>query len=519
MNTRAITFRLAAWCAAVSLLVCAGFGVYTWTGLRYYLRRSQTDTLVRRAHQVAAIVAAHAGREGDAFTIDQIKTSYAPELNDRFIRVRRPDGSTFYVSGVPGDKAFDPATVPALPLPDGRSDRPGALTLGNLLLVQTSAPTASGSGRYLIDCGASRLPGEHVLQGFLTVLGVGLPLMVIVAVGGGAALVRRALRPVREITEAAREITSYNLGRRLPVVRTDDELEGLSVVLNGMIGRLDEAFQHSRRFTADASHELRTPLTIMRVELESVSQEPGLDGATRERVSSVLEETERLAKTVEGLFAISRLEAGEALMEVSRFDLSELVLSTADQMSLLAEEKRLTVQSAGCVQVDVSGDRFRLKQVIVNLLDNAIKYSQPGGEVSLATRADDGQAVLEVADRGPGIPPEALPQIFDRFFRADSVRTHSESGAGLGLSIVRSICLAHGGSVEAANRPEGGCRITVRLPVAAEAASRKPGRDGSPSRSKFPLHAATRSRTRPDNKWDGSESHPYLVNDAADAAT
>ncbi len=142
-------------------------------------------------------------------------------------------------------------------------------------------------------------------------------------------------------------------------------------------------------------------------------------------------------------------------MEVTRFDLSELVLSTADQMSLLAEEKHLAMQSAGCVPVDVSGDRFRLKQVIVNLLDNAIKYSQPGGEVTLATRADDGQAVLEVADRGPGIPPEALPQIFDRFFRADSVRTHSESGAGLGLSIVRSICLAHGGSVEAANRAGG----------------------------------------------------------------
>ena len=470
MNTRSITFRLAAWCAAVSLLVCAGFGVYTWTGLRYYLRRSQMDTLMRRAHQVAAIVAAHAGREGDAFTIDQIKTSYAPELNDRFIRVRRPDGSTLYVSGAPGDKAFDPATVPALALPDGRSDRPDALTLGNLLLVQTSAPTASGLGRYLIDCGASRLPGEHVLQGFLTVLGVGLPLMVIVAVGGGAALVRRALRPVREITDAAREITSYNLGRRLPVVRTDDELEGLSVVLNGMIGRLDEAFQHSRRFTADASHELRTPLTIMRVELESVSQEPGLDAGTRERVSSVLEETERLAKTVEGLFAISRLEAGEALMEVTRFDLSELVLSTADQMSLLAEEKHLDTQSAGCLPVEVSGDRFRLKQVIVNLLDNAIKYSQPGGEVSLATRADDGQAVLEVADHGPGIPPESLPQIFDRFFRADSVRTHSVSGAGLGLSIVRSICLAHGGSVEAANRAGGGCRITVRLPLATPVA-------------------------------------------------
>ena len=463
MKARSITFRLAAWCAGISLLVCIGFGLYTYFGLRYYLLRSQTDTLQRRAKQVAAIVNAHVGQEGDEFTIDLIKTSYAPEHNDRFIRIRRPDSSLLYVSGPPTDQSFDPASVAAVPLPVGRDASQGAIVQGNLLLVQTSASTRSG--RYVIDCGSSKLPGERVLHGFLVVLGLGLPLMVTVAVVGGAALVRRALTPVREITDAAREITSYNLGRRLPVARTDDELEGLSVVLNQMIGRLDEAFQHSRRFTADASHELRTPLTIMRVELESVIQETGLSAGTREKVASVLEETERLAKTVEGLFAISRLEAGEALMDVTRFDLAELVVSTAEQMSLLADEKHLAVQSGGCEAVKVSGDRFRLKQVIVNLLDNAIKYSPEGGEITLVTRAADGHAFLEVADRGEGIPGEALGQVFNRFFRADSVRTHSESGAGLGLSIVRSICQAHGGTVEAANRLEGGCRITVQLPL------------------------------------------------------
>ncbi|MBE7157313.1 MAG: HAMP domain-containing protein [Rhodospirillales bacterium] len=462
MSMRSITFRLAAWCAGISLLVCIGFGLYTYFGLRYYLRRAQTDTLQRRAQQVAAIVNAHIGHEGDVFTIELIKTSYAPEHNDRFIRIRRPDGSLLYVSGPPSDQSFDPETVPMLPLAaDGKNRR--AVVQGNLLLVQTS--TKNSSGHYLIDCGASKLPGERVLHGFLAVLGFGVPLMVAVAIAGGAALVRRALNPVRDITDAAREITSYNLGRRLPVVRSKDELEGLSVVLNQMIGRLDEAFQHARRFTADASHELRTPLTIMRVELESIAQESGLDPATREKAASVLEETERLAKTVEGLFAISRLEAGEALMDVTRFDLAELVVSTAEQMSLLADEKHLTVQSRGCEAVEVSGDRFRLKQVIVNLLDNAIKYSPERGEITLATRAVDGRAMLEVADSGEGIPADALEQVFNRFFRADSVRTHSESGAGLGLSIVRSICQAHGGSVEATNRPEGGCRITVQLPL------------------------------------------------------
>ena len=464
MNTRSITFRLAAWCAGIALLVCLGFGIYTYLGLGYYLRRSQTDTLQKRAHQVAAILAAHVERDGDAVTIDLLKTSYAPEHNDRFIRIRRPDGSTLYASGQPSDRSFDPAAVPLLPLPAKQSDSGNARALGNLLLVQTSAQTTAG--RYVIDCGASKLPGERVLSGFLAVLGLGLPLMVGVAVTGGAILVRRALGPVREITDAAREITSYNLGRRLPVARTHDELQGLSVVLNQMIGRLDEAFQHSRRFTADASHELRTPLTIMRVELESITQETDLPPATREKVASVLEETERLAKTVQGLFAITRLEAGEALMDVTRFDLSELVQSTAEQMALLADEKGLVVDTTACTPVEVAGDRFRLKQIIVNLLDNAIKYSPAGGEITLSTGIDAGGGTLEVADRGPGIPEEALPQVFDRFFRADAVRTHSENGAGLGLSIVRSICQAHGGSVHAANRPQGGCRIVIHLPLA-----------------------------------------------------
>jgi signal transduction histidine kinase len=232
-----------------------------------------------------------------------------------------------------------------------------------------------------------------------------------------------------------------------------------------MIGRLEAAFQHSQRFSADASHELRTPLTIMRVELESMSQEPVMDTATREKIASILEETERMGKMVEGLLAISRLDTGEAVVNVSRFDLSILVAATAEQIALLADEKHITVRCNAVDPVEVTGDRFRLQQVIVNLLDNAIKYSPTGGEILLNTRTTDREAVLEVIDSGPGIPVEALPHVFERFFRADSVRTHSVNGTGLGLSIVRSICLAHGGTVEAANLPVGGCRITVCLPL------------------------------------------------------
>ena len=463
MNTRSITFRLAAWCAGISLLICLSFGLYTYLGLGYYLRVAHTDTLQRRAHQIAAIVTAHIVREGEIFTIDLIKTSYAPEHNDRFIRIRRPDGSLLFVSGEPSDKSFDPAAVAMLPLPSGNTDSRPCITLGNLLLVQTAA-NVDGKP-YVIDCGASKLPTAQVLRGFLITLAVGLPLILGIAVAGGVMLVRRALAPVRLISDSAKAITSYNLNQRLPVAHTDDELEHLSIVLNEMIARLNHAFQHSQRFSADASHELRTPLTIMRIELESISQEKDLLPALRVKLASVLEETERLVKTVEGLFAISRLETGEAVFNITCVNLAKLVVTTVDQMMLLAEEKKISVGCDAQEPVKVSGDKFRIKQVIVNLLDNAIKYSADGGEVSLKVYSVGRDAVLEIADCGPGIPADALPHVFDRFFRADAVRTRSENGAGLGLSIVRSICQAHGGSVEAANRPEGGCCLSVRLPL------------------------------------------------------
>lgn len=295
MNSRSITFRLVAWHAGISLLVCAAFGFYTYLGLGYFLRLARTDTLRRRASEVAAILAAHVPREGQPYTIDLIKTSYAPENNDRFIRIRNPDGSLLYVSGPPTDNSFDPAVVPLIP-PDTAST---PVTLGNLLLVQTSA-SVSGR-RYIVDCGGSSLPDSQVLRGFLIMLGIGVPVILLVAVTGGAVLVRKALTPVRRIIDGAKAITSSNLNQRLPVTPTSDELEHLSIVLNQMIARLDQAFQHSQRFSADASHELRTPLTIMRIELESISQEPGLDPATRDKIASILEETDRMGKMVEGL--------------------------------------------------------------------------------------------------------------------------------------------------------------------------------------------------------------------------
>jgi signal transduction histidine kinase len=303
-------------------------------------------------------------------------------------------------------------------------------------------------------------------------LGAGLSIAVCVAVGGGFTLVRRSLAPVALMAAKAEAITQHNLSERLPAVDSGDEIERLAVSLNLMISRLETAIDGSKQFVADASHELRTPLTVMRGELESLAQDTQLPRETREALGSVLEEVLRLAEIVEGLFALSRLDAGEAHAPWQRFDLGELAATTAGQMSLLAEDKHVGVTCELTPDVTVAGDRARLKQVIVNLLDNAIKYTPAGGHVSLSVKRDGAFAILEVADDGIGIPDDALPHVFKRFYRVDGSRSREQGGAGLGLSIVESICTAHDARVEVHSTAGKGSTFRIRAPLAGDAAAK-----------------------------------------------
>jgi signal transduction histidine kinase len=231
-----------------------------------------------------------------------------------------------------------------------------------------------------------------------------------------------------------------------------------------MMGRLEESFHHINRFSADVAHEIRTPLAVIRAELENAFQMPGLAPEFRETVTSALEEAERLSRIVEQLLEMSRLEAGEELIEISRFDFAEMTKTTVDQMKLLAEEKKLKLLFEGNEPVEIDGDCLRLKQIIVNLVDNAIKYTAPGGSVSVSTFPLDGMAILEVADSGVGIPAEALPQVFERFYRVDKSRSRQLGGTGLGLAIVKSICTAYGGNVTVKSAQGQGAVFRVELP-------------------------------------------------------
>jgi len=466
MKLRSLRFRLIAWYAGLLLALAIAFGIYTCGMLAHYLSASLTRTLQRRANQIASRLIANIEATGEENFREQLKSLYAPEVNDRFIRVTRTDGRVIYVSGAPNDKTFDPSTVLPAPVNAGKPaiyEHQGA---GEEKLLIASVPGVSGKQRYIVEVGASEESRNRVLEHYILTLVFGLAVVVAIAISGGYILIGRSLSPVARITAAAREITLQRLKKRLPVAATGDEIEDLSRAINEMIVRIGESFQATVRFTSDASHELRTPLTILRGELEALLLDAELKSSVRAMLESLLEEAERLGKIVEGLLALSRLDAGAGQTERVRFDLAALVATTSEQMCLLAEEKSINVTLIAERPVFIQGDPARIKQVIVNLLDNAIKYTPNGGRIEATVSEQGARALFSIVDTGPGIGMEALPYVFERFYRAQEVRAKEIEGAGLGLSIVKAICTAHGGSIQATNLSEGGTRFTIDLPLA-----------------------------------------------------
>ncbi len=467
MNTRSLSFRLVAWYASLLTGVFLLLGAIMFLDLRYFLQNNLRETQARRARQLADSVLSQTAKTGDSNVAHDIEDRFAPEVNDRFIRVTRADGTVLYASGVPKDQSFDPTHLPALmPAPQREFYQKLQLPDGEILVDAALNYTAPDGQRYLVEVGVPFTPVATMLSHSFVQLAFGLPVALLVAICGGYFLVRRALRPVEEIAQKAEQMTQHNISQRLPVARTGDELERLSISLNLMIGRLEDAIQNSKRFVADASHELRTPLTVLRGELENLSLDSRLDAAARDTLGSMLEEVERLTHIVEGLVALSRLDAGDAKTEWVPFDLAELAATTADQMSLLAEDKGISVACNAAEGIRVKGDRARIKQVVVNLLDNAIKYTATGGSIQLTVTRQNGHAILDVGDSGIGIPAGDLPHIFERFFRVDKARSRDLGGSGLGLAIVKSICAAHGGQVKVESTEGRGSHFKVELPLA-----------------------------------------------------
>lgn len=313
---------------------------------------------------------------------------------------------------------------------------------------------------------AAPLKSRNRMVTRLSVLLLGTVLLVAFGTAaGGWWLGGRAVRPVHEITDQAEAISAGTLDRRIQAYADTREYRKLVQVLNTMLDRLHSAFDAQRRFTADASHELRSPLTAMRGEIEVALRRKRLAHEYREVLQSSLEEVDRLSEMADDLLALARADAGVMEPRLRRLDLAQAAADVVQRLRSKAQAKSIAVRLH--TNEDTTGlfDPDQVERLIWNLVDNAIKFATSGGHVDVWVVGNAGEVVLRVTDSGPGIREADLERIFERFYRADAARSHAgeTAGTGLGLSIVQAVAEAHGGSVRAANRPEGGAEFTVRF--------------------------------------------------------
>jgi signal transduction histidine kinase len=321
-------------------------------------------------------------------------------------------------------------------------------------------------GRSTIVIAHSLVEANDIIQNLMLAYGLSLPVVLLMAAAGGWWVSGRALRPLRALTAAAESVRPDLPEWRVPVdpAGARDELRRLADVLNDMLTRLERSFQQSQRFAADASHELRTPLTIMHGEIERLVQVPGTDPAVAEKLVSLQEEILRLDLITEHLLLLARFDSGAAVMQRERVNLSKLITSACEDVELLSSAQRITLRTVVPPDIFVEGDAAHLRRALLALLDNAVRYNQPEGEISCALDVDGPQAAIHIRNTGPGIPAEARAQLFQRFFRVDQARTRG--GHGLGLSLAREIARAHRGDVTLAEGDREHTEFVLTLPLA-----------------------------------------------------
>jgi heavy metal sensor kinase len=324
-----------------------------------------------------------------------------------------------------------------------------------------------GSLVNIVRVGTSLQPLEETLHRLLIILLITMPLALLASLGGGWFLAGRALRPVEAITQAAERIAGGDLTQRLSVSTAQDEIGRLAGTFNAMIGRLEASFQQVRQFTSDASHELRTPLTVLKGETELALRRPRSADDYRLVLESSLEEVDRMSRIVDELLFLSRADLGEIKMESRPVRLDQIFDDLKRQAEVLGHEQAVHIVAGLSEPVTIAGDDMRLRELLLNLLDNAIKYSPRGGRVEMSLMKQNGAARLSISDHGIGMSREEQAHIFDRFYRTDAARAHTKKGTGLGLAICKWIVDAHHGTIDVDSEPNKGSVFTVTLPLLA----------------------------------------------------
>jgi signal transduction histidine kinase len=311
---------------------------------------------------------------------------------------------------------------------------------------------------------ASAWQESPLVESLEIVLFGGLP-AVLLGILGGSILVGRALLPIEELAEALEKTNTTNLAELVERSGNGDELDRLTSVFNDMKKRLGASFTQAREFTLNASHELKTPLTIMHATLEQMLEDDSTPVNHRDRTASMLEEVQRLSNIVGQLAFLAKADAGQLTIARESVALDTLVRDLVEDMTILAAGAEITVTLAACEPVVITGDRMRLRQLLLNLADNSVKYNQQGGHITLSLRIQDKHAIFQITNTGPTLSPDLRPRVFERFFRGDPAHGSTIEGSGLGLSIAKSIVEAHHGSICYDMLPDEQTQVIVSLPI------------------------------------------------------
>ncbi len=452
--------RLTLWYAAVLLLGLALFGSGLWFAVKQRLLAGVDDRLAQRVRGVQTVLeieGAAADRERMAIELSE----FAREVPDGTLMQVR-DGAGYYIlpsTGRPASPAFQ------LPSDAERQARYRMVEEGGRQFrVLTTRVSDRGQQYDLLVAG----PLDDVLAvtgDLRNLLLTAIPGVLLLACFGGYWLSRRALAPVDGITRDARSISVQNLSKRLTVPQTGDELQRLSETWNDMLERLEAAVKRITQFTADASHELRTPITLIRTTADLALRRERDSTEYRKALCEITLEAERMGRLTEDLLALARIDSTAIEMPLAATDVNLMVTEVIERSEGLAEARGVQLVADLAAGVGVaSANQAALRRLLLILIDNALKHTPAGGTVSVATRKDAGGISLAVKDSGEGIAAEAMPHIFDRFYRVDSARG-SNGGTGLGLSIAQAIAQAHGAKVEVESQPGAGACFRLVLPA------------------------------------------------------
>jgi heavy metal sensor kinase len=451
---KSIRTRLTIWYLVVIVVLLLVFSGVAYFMLAYNLYQNLDNSLQTRSNELKATIATELGPTVIAPQANELILSF--DSNGNLLQEFGPpiDTTNINIKGLIQQALFGQNTYLTTVAADKQGVRLYATTVRvpftNQLLVIVVGQLTTGI--------------TAVLDTFKYVLVIAIVGVIFLAGIGGLFLASRVLKPVEQITQTAQQIEESDLSQRI-AVKNDDELGRLASTLNDMIARLEEAFNRQRQFTADASHELRTPLAIMQAEATLALSKERTEAEYKKSLETISQESTYMSSVIGKLLFLARSDAGKEQLNFEDVDLKDLITGLSTNVEALAQDKGIKFTIDAQESLVVNGDKVKLRQLFINILENAVRYTPAGGNISVSLVKKDGSALATISDTGIGIPREHLPHIFERFYRVDKARSRSDGGVGLGMAIAKYIADSHSGKIEVESQVGKGTTFNVSIPL------------------------------------------------------